>query len=99
MESEIRDEILRRQNLPGSRTGVVAVIKPCLNAGAIVRNAGAEADRRLHHVQRDRALKIARNVDEEVVPHHIRYNRNTEKRGMSDMDYEGMGGGRRREGA
>ena len=51
------------ENLHGGGTGVVAVVEPALDAGTVVGNAGAEADRGFHDVEGDRAAEEAGNGD------------------------------------
>lgn len=55
MESEIRNVVPGSEDLHGGGTGVVAGVKPVLDTGAIVCDAGAETYGRLHYVERYRA--------------------------------------------
>lgn len=55
------------EDLHGGRTGIVAGVEPFLDAGAIVRDAGAEAYGRLHHVHGDWALEEAWNGKVQLV--------------------------------
>ena len=60
------------EELHGGGAGVVAVIEPALDAGAVVGDAGAEANRGFHDVERYRTPEEARHRDVEVVvPHHL----------------------------
>lgn len=50
-------------DLDGCGTGVVAGVEPALDAGAVVGDSGAEADRGFHEIKRNRAREESGNVD------------------------------------
>ena len=58
------------ENLHGGGTGVVAVVEPALDAGAVVGNAGGEADGGFHDVEGYGAAEEAGNGDVEIVSNH-----------------------------
>lgn len=67
----IGDEVLVGEDLHGGGAGVVAAVKPPLDAAAVVGDAGAEADGGFHHVERDGTPEVTRNGYTEIVPHHF----------------------------
>ena len=71
LQGPIGDEFLGREDLHGSRTRVVTIIEPALDAGSVVCYAGAQAHRRFHDVERYRAPEQARNSDVQIVPYHL----------------------------
>ena len=62
LESTVGDEVFGMEELHGGGAGVVAGVEPALDAGAVVGDSGAEADRGFHDVERDGALEEAGNA-------------------------------------
>lgn len=51
VQGAVRDDFLAVEDLHGGGAGVVAVVEPALDAGAVVGNSGAEAYRGFHDVE------------------------------------------------
>lgn len=58
------------EKLHGCGAGVVAGVEPALDAGAVVGNAGGEADRGFHDIEGYGAAEEAGNRDVEIVSNH-----------------------------
>lgn len=66
-EIGIGEEVIGVKELHGGGTSVVAGVEPELDAGAVVGDVGGQNDRRIHEVQRYRALEVNGNSDEHIM--------------------------------
>lgn len=70
LEGVVGDEFFGVEQLHGGGAGVVAGVEPALDAAPVVGDAGAQADRGFHDVQRDGAAEIGGHCYVQIVPHH-----------------------------
>lgn len=82
MQGVIGDELFSGKMLHGGWAGVVSGVEPALNAGTVVRDTGAQADRGFHDFQGDGAPEITGHRYLKIILHHDRERRETNNRGL-----------------
>lgn len=70
LERVVGGEVCGGEELHGGGAGVVAGVEPALDAGAVVGDAGGEADGGFHDVEGDGAAEMRGHCEVGIVVHH-----------------------------